>query len=221
MEQLSITHAIRRGWNIFADRPGIFIGATFLVLVLSWILTGVSGQHSGAHPVPQSPLMTLVGFIALLLMFLLDLGFTAFFLKAHGDVKSVQIVDLWHPQKYFHYLLVMVAASILFVVGFMLFFVPGIIAVTILFFIKYVTLEKDLSFVETFRESARITKGHRLTLLGLALALIALNILGALCLGVGLLVSIPVSSLAVVEAYRTLMPASTQTEALAETTVQA
>jgi len=217
MEQLSITAAIRRGWGIFANRPGILIAASFIMMVLSWILTSVSGPHHGPQDIPQSPFAALTGILSLLLLFLLDMGFTAFFLKAHDDVEAVKLTDLWHPHPYLHYLLVMVATSIIFVVGFMLLIVPGIIAVTVLFFVKYVTLEKNLSFTDTFRECARITKGHRLKLFGLMVVLICLNMLGFLCLGVGLLVSIPVSALSVIEVYRTLAPKSTQAEEPAET----
>ena len=64
--------------------------------------------------------------------------------------------------------------------------------------------KKDLSMGEAFRESARITDGVKWKLFGFFLATVFLNIVGALCLVLGLLVSIPVSMLAYVHLYRKL-----------------
>jgi uncharacterized membrane protein len=54
------------------------------------------------------------------------------------------------------------------------------------------------------KESNRITRGHKWPLLGLVALLILINVLGVLALVVGLLVSIPVSTFAFVQAYRSL-----------------
>jgi uncharacterized membrane protein len=54
------------------------------------------------------------------------------------------------------------------------------------------------------KESKRITYGYKWPLLGFALVLALINLLGLLALVVGLLVSIPVTTLAFVHAYRAL-----------------
>ena len=53
-------------------------------------------------------------------------------------------------------------------------------------------------------ESHRLTRGHKWQLFGFVLLLLLINLLGLLALVVGLLVSIPVSTLAFVHAYRVL-----------------
>ena len=53
-------------------------------------------------------------------------------------------------------------------------------------------------------ESSRITRGHKWPLFGFVLMLVLINLLGALALIVGLLVSVPVSTLAFAHAYRVL-----------------
>jgi len=53
-------------------------------------------------------------------------------------------------------------------------------------------------------ESNRITRGHKWQLFGFVLLLLLINLLGLLALVVGILVSIPVSTLAFVHAYRVL-----------------
>ena len=68
-------------------------------------------------------------------------------------------------------------------------------------------IDKGLPPIEALRESARLTKGKRWKLLGFAVCMILLNILGAIALGVGLLVSMPISMLATMRAYRALSKA--------------
>jgi len=53
-------------------------------------------------------------------------------------------------------------------------------------------------------ESNRITRGHKWQLFGFVLLLLLINLLGLLALVVGILVSIPVSTLAFMHAYRVL-----------------
>jgi uncharacterized membrane protein len=54
------------------------------------------------------------------------------------------------------------------------------------------------------KESSRITRGHKWPLFVFLLLLVLVNLAGLLALVVGLLVSMPVSMLAFVHAYRTL-----------------
>ena len=71
----------------------------------------------------------------------------------------------------------------------------------------YLVMDRGLGVTESLKESRRITYGNRLKLLLLGLALVGINIVGFFLLIVGLLVSIPVSMLAGVHAYRTLSKA--------------
>jgi uncharacterized membrane protein len=71
-------------------------------------------------------------------------------------------------------------------------------------FAFFSVIERELGPIEALSESNRITRGHKWPLFGLVLLLIGINLLGVLALGVGLLVSIPVSTLAFVHAYRVL-----------------
>jgi hypothetical protein len=74
-------------------------------------------------------------------------------------------------------------------------------------FYNYLIVDKDLDIVESLQESARMTKGRTWKLIGFSLALVGLNILGALALVVGLLATVPMSVMAYVYVYRKLSPA--------------
>ena len=63
--------------------------------------------------------------------------------------------------------------------------------------------------MEAIKESWRLTKGHKWSILRLAVLMTLVNVLGFLLLLVGLLVTIPVTMLAFVRAYRVLSGAVT------------
>lgn len=204
MEHYSTGAAVRFGWNKFQERPGILIGAMLITTILSWILNAISRGPAPEQMHSMSIGWLLAFVVASLLNVLIGMGTTAFMLKAHDDIESVTLKDLWHPHPFRRYLLANVAATAIVIVGLILIIVPGIIVALALLFVNFIVIEREISAADALRESARITKGYRWQLFGLLLAVVGINILGLLCLGVGLLVSIPVSTLAIVHAYRSL-----------------
>jgi len=129
------------------------------------------------------------------------MGVIAFFLGAHDDPDRVVLADLWHPRPFWKYL----GASRLLVLGgalgFLLLIVLGIIFVLMFMFTTLIVIDRGLGPIEAMKESSRITRGHRWTLLGLALLVLLVNLLGPLALVVGLLVSVPVSWIALAHVY--------------------
>jgi uncharacterized membrane protein len=69
-------------------------------------------------------------------------------------------------------------------------------------------IDRDLGPIKAMKESKGITRGNKWPLLGFLLLLTLINLLGLIVLVVGLLVSIPISWLALVHAYRTLAGAA-------------
>jgi uncharacterized membrane protein len=99
---------------------------------------------------------------------------------------------------------VKIASGILVIVGLILFIIPGIIAILALMFSNYLIVDKGLSFVEAMKKSYRITRPHWMQLFLFLIILVVFNVAGALLLFIGLLISVPVSMLAMAHAYRKL-----------------
>jgi len=135
---------------------------------------------------------------------LLSMGVTAFYLAAYDNPAAADLALLWHPQPFWKYLGVSVLLTLVVLLGLVLLIVPGIIFGLMYMFAPFIVIERGLGPLEAMGESNRITRGHKWPLFGLMLLLILVNVLGLLALGVGLLVSIPVSTLALVHAYRVL-----------------
>jgi hypothetical protein len=72
----------------------------------------------------------------------------------------------------------------------------------------YVIDNETVNIIEVFKMNREIVKGHLWDLFALFLVLIALNIAGVMCLGIGLFLTLPVTFFAYISAYRALKPAS-------------
>lgn len=189
---------LRFGWEHFKKRPWFFIGAVLLVVIFSGILSALTPDQ------PQDAFGFLLTIAVVALNIFIEMGLVAFAIKTHDNLESVTLRDLWHPQNFWYYVAVKILTGIIVVIGLILLIVPGIIAALALLFSTYLVIDRGMGPIEAMKESVRLTKGHRWQLFLLALSLLALNILGALALLVGLVVTIPVSLLAIVHAYRTL-----------------
>jgi len=207
MTALSIGDCIRFGWETFKTRPGILIGAFLLTMLIPSIpgmfFPGPEFQP-GVPPPPPSAAQFIELLVSIVLSLLVALGAATFALRAHDDIASVKISDLWNPEPIWRFLGAEILAGIIIFVGFLLFVIPGIIASLGLCFVPYVVIDRGAGPIDALKESWRITKGHKWRLFLLGLALVGINLLGLLALVVGILVSIPVSWLAITHAYRTL-----------------
>ena len=196
MNTFSAGTSLRAGWEIFKKRPGYFAGAAAIILVATWIASAVSTSIGGD---------SFVGMILnILLSAFVGMGAIAFGLKAFEDAEKADIHDLWHPKPYLEYVLSSIIVQIAVVVGLILLIVPGVILALMFSMTSFLIVSRDMKAIDAIKESMRITEGNRLELFLLMIALLGINILGAICLVVGLLVSVPVSLFALISAFRAL-----------------
>jgi len=199
MNTFSVGEAIRFGWETFKKRPWFFIGVTVITAVISGVVSSLLDSVEGG------PLVNFANMLVnIAVSTFIGLGITSVYLKAHESVESVSFSNLWYPDLFWNYLAASLVMSIIIGIGFILLVVPGIILATMLLFTTYLVVDRKLGPIEAMKESRRITEGKKWQLLAFLLAIIGINILGFIALLVGLLVSIPVSTLAIVHVYRKL-----------------
>jgi len=190
---------IRAGWETFKKRPWFFV---FVFLVLD-ILSGALA-YRGDHNDSNLLIGAAIAIMYLPFRALIEMGRINILLKAHEGAERVSWKDVWAPSPFWKFLLTLVAYLLIIIGGFILLIVPGIVWSLKYMFAPYLVMSRKLGVGEALKESARITNGKKWQLLWFVILLCLVNILGALCLLVGLLVTIPLTSLAVVHAYRTL-----------------
>ncbi len=205
MKDLTIKALFTWAWEKFTQRPWAFIGLFAGALIVSGISSAILSSAEGVAGLYQ---LLWLGDYAV--QTLVSMGIMAIGLKAYKDTAHLSIHDLWHPKRFVPYLFATLLTGITVIVGLVLLIVPGLVAMTMFMFAPYLVLDKGMSPVDAMKHSMKMTEGHRMSLFVFLLAMIGINILGALLIGVGLLVSVPVSLLATVRAYRLLeaMPKS-------------
>ena len=209
MRTLSVGDCVRYGWETFKQRPWILIGGFLLAMIIS-ALPGLFGPMPEIGPdgqIIQHPVTTLdvvVSLASVVVSVFVGLGLTTFSLRAHDNIQGLQIADLWNPGPFWRFLGAHILSVIAIAIGFLLLIVPGIILSLGLSFVPYLVVERGLSPIEAMKESWRITKGHKWELALLFLALVGINLLGVLALGIGIFVALPITIIAFAHAYRTL-----------------
>ncbi len=210
---LSYSTCFKFGWNTFKSRPWFFVAITALMFAFDWFTEAVSSLIEFSADLASLPGGEVMAFVVTAALWTISsLGVTALMLSAHDDPKGANFKDLWHPDRFWNFLGMSILTGIIVIVGLILLVVPGLIAISALLFTTYLVAERNLGPIESIKESIRITKGHRLALFGFLMLFLLINILGALALLVGLLVTLPVTMLALVHAYRTLSASLNKTE---------
>lgn len=212
MSTLSVQDSLRFGWRTFTSRSKLFLGVGVITIGVMALEQLVQWPFGGSEETLS--LIWWLGFvISLVISFLFSMGVTAFYLKAHRNVATVHIKDLWHPNPFLKYVGSSLAGGVLVLLGIILFIVPGIILSILFMFSAFLVIDRNLGPIKALKESARMTKGNRWNLFLLCLAVTGINILGMLPLFLGLFITLPITSLALVHAYRTLegaMPAASE-----------
>jgi hypothetical protein len=189
------TQEIRFGWQQTWShwKTWLVIGGigAFLGLVRNTLSHG-----EGAHPV--------LGFGVQLIQVALTL--VAFrFALALADEKPLPDFDLRALLAgYLPFLLTEVVVGIIIAGGLILLIVPGIYWGLTYGLAPMVCAARKCGVLDALRESRRITVGRRGTLFWFGLLCIGVNVLGALALGVGLLVTIPTTVIATAHVFRRL-----------------
>ena len=98
---------------------------------------------------------------------------------------------LWHPRPFWKFLAASILVGLAIGIGFVLLIVPGILAMVFFIFSTVIVIDRDLGPIEAMKESMRIGRGYRWSLLGLVVLLALIVFVGMLALFVGLLVAMP------------------------------
>lgn len=190
---------IKQAWELVKKNVRLVALLMGAFVVFNIVQSAVSGIFQ------NSPLFSLVislAFSALSIFF--EIGFIKIVLKLVDGVKA-EFQELWaYPQYFVNMLLSSILYGLIVVAGFILLIIPGIYLALRLQFYSFYVVDKNAGITDSLKMSWEKTRGKTLDLFFFVLLLIALNIVGALALLVGLLVTIPVTFIAVALLYRKL-----------------
>lgn len=211
-KKFSIQESLLFGWEILKNNfwfifwlEIIMLGLNAVPNVADYLFKGKTGM--------ETPLLAIAA-IFFVLQLIANLGMIKIFIGLHDKKESRNIADLLSGVNYFFkYVLAAIVYGLIVLAGFILLIVPGIIwSIKYQFFIYFI-LDKNMAPMEALRMSAKITDGQKMDLFLFSCAAMVVNLIGFLALGIGLVATIPMTSMAVVHIFRKLsadMKAGTQ-----------
>jgi uncharacterized membrane protein len=192
--------AFRFAWQALWRHFGLFAGI-LLLFVAAWVLLEVvviGGEGLG-------PLLWAGAHSAFLVVFAgLELGLLRVSLDIH-DGKSPTLATAFERFRLGPvFLLGQVACLALVGIGLALLIVPGLYLLARFGLFGFGMADGEPSLIASLKQSATLSDGAILPLIGITLVLLLLNLLGAALLGMGLFVTIPFTVLALSAVYRQL-----------------
>lgn len=185
-ESLPLGDYFKAGWRLFSQYPGGFVGFCLLNLLIQGLLNGIS--HAGA----------VVSFAVTTPLFMGNFIVSAKLLQG----QTPEFRDFFLGFQYFLPLLLLSLVAGLFIgIGTLLLIIPGIYLAVAYFFASYLVVDRGLDFWPAMELSRRTINPRWFGFFAFMLLLVLLNLAGAIALGVGLLVTIPLSFCAVTAAY--------------------
>lgn len=200
MTTFSISEALKVGWEKTRKNFWLWVALLLTTFVVHWVLTTINDR------IENTALGLLMLAVSLFVQITLELGLMWIALKLI-DNQPVTYTDLFkmYPSAG-HSLFATVIAGIMVVLGLIVFIVPGVIIAMRLSQTGFLIVEWRMSGVAALKKSWEITRGHTLQLFFLTLVICVLNILGAIAVLIGLLVTIPMTTLAMAYVYRKIAP---------------
>jgi uncharacterized membrane protein len=196
----SIKESLSAGWDIFIKNWKLFILISITTAILSSIQGKVNDEEARSAAV-------IISIAIAVLSTIIDLGVLKVTINIF-DKKKAEYLDIFRYTKYFwRYLGASILYGLLITAGLILLIVPGIIWALKYSMVLNLIVDKDMGVFESFKKSGELTNGVKWQLFLFGLACLGVIILGALALGVGVLIALPVTSIASVFVYRKLLQA--------------
>lgn len=204
--RFSIAEALRFGWRTTRVNLGYFLGIGILYLVITLSLNGAVYKVNAY----SEGWALLAGIVALVAGMIMDVGLAVISLR-FADGREARVADLFiHFPLAPAYFIATLITALMVVAGLVLLVVPGVFLMVLFQFYAYPIVDEGAGAVAAMRRSAAMTRGDRWRLFLFVLLTLLINIGGALCLLVGLFVSVPVTLISRAYIFRRLQVAGSR-----------
>jgi len=197
--QFSKKEAVKFGFETAKSNLLFFIKLLIIVFFVSVVVSALRG---GTQKSAMAYLLLTI--IQYLVNVIIGIGLIRISLELVDKLKP-KIRDLFYYKPIVEYILASIISGIVVIVGLILLIIPGIILAVRLQYATYLVVDKNLGALEAIKKSWKITRGNTWNLFFLGIILGLINILGVLCLLVGLFITIPLGMLATTFIYRKLL----------------
>jgi uncharacterized membrane protein len=200
-KRFSKREAIQFGWRTMRENLGLFIGFLVVSMLASLFLSGFADLFE--KRLPLLSLLFNLGYV-LLTIAINIVGIKIALKFCDNDQRPLAEVISFTPSLFFKFAAGYILYSLLVAAGLILLIVPGLYFMVKYQYVIYYIADKDADISEAFGKSSQITKGIKWELFVFLILLSLINMAGVLCFFVGLLVTIPVTMVAMAFVYRKL-----------------
>lgn len=186
---------IKLGWNKFQEHVGLLLGTIIvsgILILLPLIITMVVDNG-------------IIDFLGFILYYALAIFFGIGMMRisiAIAGGKSPEFSTLFSgADRMLPYLGVSILYGIIVMVGLFLFIIPGVIWGLKYMFAPYLVVDKKMGVMDALRESGEMTMGLKWDLLGFYMVSSVVVMLGAMAFYVGMIVTVPISMIAMAGVY--------------------
>jgi hypothetical protein len=199
-DPISLRQAFKLAWPILKERFGLF-AAVLLTIFGAWValeVVVVAGQRFGI-------LLWAVAHAAFLIFAAgIEVGLLAMGLALH-DGRAPTFRDAFaHLALGPRFLAAQILYLLMVVIGLAVLVAPGICLGVRYTLFGFCMADGEANLIRSFQKSAVLSTGAEAYLLRMLLVLVALNLLGASVLGIGLFVTLPLSVLVLATVYQRL-----------------
>ena len=203
VKRFSIEEAFEFAWEVTKQNVALFIGLLVAAVIIDTIPVALAAQLQEKHHL-LAPVFSIIGWV---LQTIITMGLIKIAIQ-FADGQKGGFSDLFSCASLFiPYILGSFLYALIVLVGLVLLIVPGIIwAIRYQFFVYFI-IDKKCKVFEAFQKSSEVTYGAKWRLFIFSILLTMLNFFGMIPLFMGLLVTIPITLVAVASVYRRLASA--------------
>jgi uncharacterized membrane protein len=203
---LSVGDAIRYGWNRFKANPWTWVGAVVIAALIQGVLNALFGNRSAFRVDMLGQSLWTFGWIVgsivtVVAGYLVNAAFVRGALH-EVDGQRPTLGSFFRFSNVGNVILASILVGVMIAVGLILLVIPGLIVAFLSWWTLQFVIDRQDSAIDGIRSSFRAISSQAGSVFLLALALIGINILGAIPLGLGLLITVPLSTIASTYAYR-------------------
>jgi len=200
MQKISTVQVLKDAWTKVKPNFWVITNA-ILLTALVFFATNLFSQYAEF----KGPIMVFLAFsLNLFGESFMMFAVMKFLLNMYYD-KEATILGMFTDTKGFYkFFMIYTVMNLATIAGMILIVLPAIYIILTYSFATYIFLDQNLGINESFAESALITKGHKMELFKFWFWLLILNILGGAIFLVGLVVTLPITILAIIEVYKML-----------------
>lgn len=195
------------GWRVMKANLAFFVGLGVVFMTISYLPT-IARIVVGNLNLPKPFSITVQGCLIILgwvINIILGIGLLKIALTFCDERKPAfgTLFDAWGC--FWRYIGAAILYGLIVLAGFILLIVPGIIWAVKFGLSFYFVVDKGLGPVEALKASARTTMGVKWDLFGFGIVCALINLLGLLCLLVGMFATYPTIMVASALVYRQLL----------------